>query len=201
MSFLHLVASTPDFIPLWPRKGDYDAIQASLHGHQREFLTDSFDLDEENRMKGVLVLQSWIEESSMSGIEEEWGVQPGDLRGRVELAEWLLFATRSILANDEELSSMDKTAHRILVESIDEIHRRIRYGCKADILGLVALRGVGRVRAREMENLLGVSNAADIAELTEKDKSKLSDLRGWSPKLVENLMTTAGRAIRRKNEH
>jgi helicase len=198
MSFLHLVASTPDFMPLWPRKGDYDAIQASLHGHQREFLTDSFDLDEENRMKGVLVLQSWIEESSMSGIEEEWGVQPGDLRGRVELAEWLLFAARSILANDDELSSMDNNAHRILVESLDEIHRRIRYGCKADLLGLVSLRGVGRVRAREMANLLGVSNAADIAELTEKDKSKLSDLRGWSPKLVENLMNTAGRAIRRK---
>ena len=88
-------------------------------------------------------------------------------------------------------------AHRTLVEAIDEIHRRVRYGCKADLLGLVALRGVGRARARQMVDLLGVSNAADVAALTERDMQKLSDLRGWSPRLVDGLVATAGRAIRR----
>ena len=54
------------------------------------------------------------------------------------------------------------------MEAIDEVHRRVRYGCKSDLLGLVSLRGVGRVRAREMAKLLGVSEASDIAELTGK---------------------------------
>ena len=197
LSLLHLVSCTPDFLPLWPRKGDYDAIQAALHGHEREFLAQAVDLDEERRMKGVLVLQSWAEEARVERIEKDWGVQPGDLRGRVELAEWLLYATRRILAEDEELSSMSSNAHRTLVEAIDEIHRRVRYGCKADLLGLVALRGVGRARARQMVDLLGVSNAADVAALTERDMQKLSDLRGWSPRLVDGLVATAGRAIRR----
>ena len=197
LSLLHLVSCTPDFLPLWPRKGDYDAIQAALHGHEREFLTEAVDLDEERRMKGVLVLQSWTEEARVEHVERDWGVQPGDLRGRVELAEWLLYATRRILAEDEKLSSMDRNAHRTLVEAVDEIHRRVRYGCKADLLGLVALRGVGRSRARQMVDLLGVSNAADVAALTERDMQKLSDLRGWSPQLVDGVVATAGRAVRR----
>jgi len=197
LGLLHLVSCTPDFLPLWPRKGDYDAIQAAIHGHEREFLTRAVDLDEERRMKGVLVLQSWADEYRIDQIEEEWGVQPGDLRGRVEIAEWLLYATRRILAEDEELASMDRNSHRTLVEAVDEIHRRIRYGCKTDLLGLVALRGVGRTRARQMVDLLGVSNAADLAELTERDIEKLSDLRGWSPRLVEGIVNTASRAVRR----
>lgn len=150
-------------------------------------------------MKGVLVLQSWTEESRIERIEEEWGVQPGDLRGRVELAEWLLYATRRILAEDEELASLDKSSHRTLVEAVDEMHRRVRYGCKADLLGLVALRGVGRSRARQMANLLGVSNASDVAALTERDRERLSDLRGWSPQLVDGLVATAGRAVGRRS--
>ena len=199
LSLLHLVSCTPDFLPLWPRKGDYDAIQAALHGHEREFLAEAVDLDEERRMKGVLVLQSWTEEVRVESVERDWGGQPGDLRGRVELAEWLLYATRRILAEDEELTSMDKNAHRTLVSAIDEIHRRVRYGCKADLLGLVALRGVGRARARQMVDLLGVSNAADVAALTERDMQKLSDLRGWSPQLVDGLVATASRAVRSRS--
>ena len=195
LSLLHLVSCTPDFLPLWPRKGDYDAIQAAIHGHEREFLTRAVDLDEERRMKGVLVLQSWSEEYRIDQIEEEWGVQPGDLRGRVEIAEWLLYATRRILAEDEDLATMDRVSHRTLVEAVDEIHRRVRYGCKTDLLGLVALRGVGRTR--QMVDLLGVSNAADIAELTERDMQRLSDLRGWSPRLVEGIMNTASHAVKR----
>ena len=50
-----------------------------------------------------------------------------------------------------------------------------------------------------MARLLGVSEASDIAELTEKDRSMLSDLRGWSPKLVENLVKTASRAVRSRS--
>ena len=148
-------------------------------------------------MKGVLVLQSWTEEYRIEQIEEEWGVQPGDLRGRVEIAEWLLYATRRILAEDEDLATMDRDSHRTLVEAMDEMHRRVRYGCKTDLLGLVALRGVGRMRARQMVDLLGVSNASDLAELTERDMQRLSDLRGWSPRLVDGIINTASQAVRR----
>ena len=148
-------------------------------------------------MKGALVVQSWMEEASMDSIEEEWGVQPGDLRSRVELMEWLLFAMRRILSEDQYLANIERDAHKTLYDSIDEVHRRVRYGCKADILGLVSIKGVGRVRAREMAETLGVSTVMDVSEITERDKARLSDLRGWSPKLVDNLVRLAGKSVRR----
>ena len=148
-------------------------------------------------MKGALVVQSWMEEASLDSIEEEWGVQPGDLRSRVELMEWLLFAMRRILSEDQYLANIERDAHKTLYDSIDEVHRRVRYGCKADILGLVSIKGVGRVRAREMAETLGVSTVMDVSEITERDKARLSDLRGWSPKLVDNLVRLAGKSVRR----
>ena len=104
---------------------------------------------------------------------------------------------RRILAEDKDLASMNRGAHKTLYESIDEVHRRVRYGCKADILGLVAIRGVGRVRAREMSDTLGLNSARDLSSITERDKARLSDLRGWSPKLVDKLVDSASKAVRR----
>ena len=187
---LHLTASTPDFLPLWPKNSDYEIIQASLHNHSREILTESSDLEEE-KIKGALVLESWINELKFEDMEDKWSVQPGDLRSRTELAEWILYAIRRILDEDEDLKNLNKDAHKLLLESINEIHKRVRYGCKSDLLGLVALRGVGRIRARELNNTLGVVNIKDLTMLTENDKYKLSDLRGWSEKLVENIITSA----------
>ena len=199
LSLLHLASCTPDFLPLWPRKNDYDVIQEALHGHERELLSAPVDLEDERRMKGALVVQSWMNEYSLESIEDDWGVQPGDLRSRVELLEWLLYAMRRILSEDEELARMDRGAHKILFDSVDEVHRRVRYGCKADILGLVSIRGVGRVRAREMSDTLDVCSASDVSLITEKDRSRLSDLRGWSSKLVDNIVEAATKTVRRSH--
>ena len=49
-----------------------------------------------------------------------------------------------------------------------------------------------------MSELLGVSMVSDVAELTDKDCERLSDLRGWSPRLVEKLVRDAGRTVRRE---
>lgn len=198
LSFLHLVACTPDFLALWPRKDDVERIHAAIHSHQREFLSEPIDSDLERRMKGVLVLEDWINESKMEELEKDWSVQPGDVRSRVDLAEWLLYAMREILADDESLRRMAPEEHKSLIELVNEMHRRIRHGCKSDLLGLVTIRGVGRTRAREMADLLGVESAADVAALTERDRARLAELRGWSPRLVENLVDAASRSARRQ---
>jgi len=195
---LHLTASTPDFLPLWPKNSDYEIIQSSLYSHSREILTENSDLEEE-KMKGALVLESWINELKFEDMENKWSVQPGDLRSRTELAEWILYAIGRILDGDEDLKNLNKNAHKLLLESINEVHKRVRYGCKSDLLGLVSLRGVGRIRARELNNTLGVINVKDLTMLTENDKYKLSDLRGWSEKLVENIIISAKQLSNKNN--
>jgi len=198
LGLLHLVGCTPDFLSLWPRKDDVERIHAAIHSHQREFLAEPIDSDQERRMKGVLVLEDWINEARMEDLEKNWSVQPGDVRSRVDLAEWLLYAMREILVEDESLRRMDPGQHGALVDFVSELHRRVRHGCKADLLGLVSVRGVGRTRAREMVDLLGVESAADVAALTERDRDRLADLRGWSPRLVENVVEAAARSARRQ---
>jgi len=198
MSLLHLVACTPDFLALWPRKEEAERIQTAIHSHQREFLTEAVDADIERRMKGVLVLEDWINEARMEDLENNWNVQPGDVRSRVDLAEWLLYAMREILNDDDELRRLDPSQHKVLVDLVSELHRRISHGCKSDLLGLVSIRGIGRTRAREMVDLLGVENASDVAALTERDRDKLASLRGWSIRLVDNLVEAASRPTRRQ---
>ena len=66
------------------------------------------------------------------------------------------------------------------------------------MLALITLKGVGRVRAREMVNILGVTNVKDISSLTENDQFKLSDLRGWSMKLVKNIVNNASQVNKRR---
>ena len=105
---------------------------------------------------------------------------------------------RSTLFPYTTLFRSDPHRHKQLVESISELHRRIRHGCKSDLLGLVTIRGVGRTRAREMVNLLSVETALDLASLTRRDIDRLAELRGWSPKLVENVMNEANRVSRRR---
>ncbi len=199
ISILHLAACTPDFISIWPKKKDYDIILSELHIHERELLAQAVDMDEESRMKAVLVVESWIEEKKMVEIEKDWGVQPGHLRSRLELMEWLLFSMMRILYEDEKIRYKNGNSQKILYELINEIHQRVRYGCKSDMLSLVSIKGIGRIRARELEKTLGVLSANDIVELTERDREKLADLRGWSPKLVNRLIKSAKKTTKRRN--
>ncbi|MFQ3343517.1 MAG: helicase [Candidatus Thalassarchaeaceae archaeon] len=196
LGLIYLVCCTPDFLPIWPRASDFEIIQSAVHNHSNEILVQPNNLDEGQLMKGTLVLESWIDEFKFEDIEEKWNVQPGDLRSRVELAEWLLYATRRILAEDQELRNENKDAHKTLFNAIDEVYRRIKYGCKSDLLGLVSIKGVGRTRAREVINKLGISNVNDVIMMTDKDRYKLADLWGWSENLVNNIINSAERLVK-----
>ena len=122
------------------------------------------------------------------------GVAPGDLRVRVDHADWLMNATRQICANDDEIDSALTDADVDLLEMLDIMRRRVSNGCKEDLLALISIRGVGRVRARTLANH-GYRTPLEICGITKKAAQKLADERGWSPLLVQNIMEGADRAI------
>ena len=82
-------------------------------------------------------------------------------------------------------------------DAADELRQRIRHGCREDLLQLVSLRNVGRARARTMAGK-GMRTVADVVEMTERDRARLADERGWSPKLVENIVEQARRLSGRR---
>ena len=73
------------------------------------------------------------------------------------------------------------------MERIENLRKRIRYGCKKELLNLVTLPNIGRKRARDLVNL-GLQRPNEILKLTSNDKNKLLSLPGWGPKLLEKLV-------------
>lgn len=150
-SFLHLISRTPDMAPRpYPRRREYEWLDALAQEREGEFLLEPLSPDsyygyEEflAEVKCASVLMDWIEEVGEERILEKHGVEPGDLLRLVENAEWLIHATREIsklLGKGEYL------------RTLEELIPRIRHGVKRELLPLVRIEGVGRVRARALYN-------------------------------------------------
>jgi helicase len=71
---------------------------------------------------------------------QKYNIWPGDVHTIVEMAEWLLHATREF-ARMYNFSS---------VSDITNLLIRVQHGCKEELLNLVTLKGIGRVRARAL---------------------------------------------------
>lgn len=195
-SLVHLVTSTADFQKFWVKGSEIDQMEASSIAHEREKLLPPDPLDELECVKSTLILMEWMEEAKMGDLERRWGVQPGDLRSRVEAAEWLLRASIRILSDSEHESLSDLTVAPPLLEILKETRTRLQHGCKPDIIPLVGIRGVGRSRARDLVNRLSVESVRDVASMTNNDLEKLGGLQGWSTKLASNIRKEASRIVK-----
>ena len=203
-ALLHLVASTPDFPPLWPSGKQMQMMTEKANAMADQTLLESHELntlgylpESESLAKSAWTLNQWIDESTLRDIEGELGVAPGDLRVRVDHADWLMNAARQICVNDEETEPILLDADVELIEILDIMRNRIPNGCKEDLLSLISIRGVGRVRARTLANH-GYRTPLEICRITKNAAQKLADERGWSPLLVQNIMQAAERAIQTK---
>jgi helicase len=91
-------------------------------------------------LKTAFLLEDWIEEKSYDALVLKYNIWPGDVHNVVEIAEWLLHATR-------EFARMYNFS---CVSNISDLLIRVQNGCKEELLNLVSLKGIGRVRARAL---------------------------------------------------
>ncbi|MGP8077913.1 MAG: DEAD/DEAH box helicase [Thermoplasmata archaeon] len=142
---LAAIAATPDLSPMFLRRGEEADLLGRFSDEAAELLVKPqeppIDLDLDGflaTLKTATVLEAWIAETPIVEITERHGIGAGDLRNRVEDADWLLFA----------LGRLATAFQRRLGRPIDDLSLRVRYGVKEELLDLVRLRGIGRVRAR-----------------------------------------------------
>ncbi|GAA0544104.1 ATP-dependent DNA helicase [Halorubrum ejinorense] len=189
LGLYHLVSRTPDTYELYLKSGDRETYTEVCYERETEFLGDVPSEYEEVRfedwlaaLKTARLLEDWANEVDEDRITERYGVGPGDIRGKVDTAEWLLRAAET-LARDVEGIDGD------VVVRVREARKRLEYGVREELLDLAGVRNVGRKRARRLYEA-GIESRADLREA---DKAVvLGALRGRE-RTAERILENAGR--------
>ena len=185
LGLYHLVSRTPDMYQLYLRSGDREEYEMELYEREAELLGPTPSEFEDERfedwlsaLKTARLLEDWASEVDEETITERYGVGPGDIRGKVETAQWLLGAAESLAGE------VDSDAAR----AISQARIRVEHGVREELVDLAGVRGVGRKRARRLFEA-GISDRAEL-----RDAAKpvvLAALRGRE-KTAENVLESAG---------
>ncbi|TET91634.1 MAG: DEAD/DEAH box helicase [Methanomassiliicoccales archaeon] len=176
---LHAVCATPDMPKLYLRRGDYEWVEEKER--KAEFLVDRDDYEFLlAEIKTASLIEEWIGELSEDRMIEKFGVGPGDIRRKAEMGEWLIYSMK-------ELSRIfNKKKTKLLTPLI----LRIRYGIKEELLDLVSLRGIGRVRARNLFQ----SNFKTVNDLKKADENELARIPGLGKVIARSIKAQLGGA-------
>jgi helicase len=156
----HLTCHTPDMEPIFLRRRDYKEMETFVDEYMSEFLVDVPDpwnnpVEYENflsEVKTTRLLLSWMEEAPEETIIENFDVGSGDIFRYVESADWLLYSTSEIakLLNVRDVLAL-----------VMNLRKRVVEGVKEELLELVNLKGIGRVRGRMLFNA-GIKTIVDL---------------------------------------
>ena len=137
--FLHVITSSEEFFPKFSlRNKDFETASLMIENHSSELLEP---ISEYDCSRSLLALQSWITESSETSLSDGLGIESGDMHRMVENANWLTYCLREIAKHVERAD---------LLEDLENMRRRIVYGIREELLDLVKVKGIGRVRARAL---------------------------------------------------
>jgi len=126
--------------------------------------------------RSLLALQGWITESSELSLSDGLGIESGDMHRMTETANWLTYCLREI---SKHVKRED------LIIELDDLRRRIVYGIRDELLDLVRVKGIGRVRARILFKH-GIKNLDDLVTVPVK---KLAEIDKIGPTIADNIKT------------
>jgi helicase len=144
---LQIICNTPDMPKLYVRNADMATLDRMIDACESELWVPrpSDEAGEETyyrALKTAMLLSDWTDELSDAKICERYSIGPGDVYGMVESVNWLLHASA-------ELSRMLALG---FPARIREYEVCMKHGIRRELLPLVRLRGIGRVRARLLYN-------------------------------------------------
>ncbi len=170
--FLHLISNCEEFFPKFSlRQKDYESASLMIENNSSELLEP---ISEYDCSRSLLALQSWITESSELTLSDNLGIESGDMHRMTENANWLTYCLREISKHIERVD--------LLVE-LDELKQRIVYGIREELLDLVRVKGIGRVRARILFRY-GIKNLDDLRKI---QVNKLGEIDKIGPTIADNI--------------
>ncbi|MFZ5800648.1 MAG: DEAD/DEAH box helicase [Candidatus Omnitrophota bacterium] len=185
IGFLHLICCCPDMGLLGLSRKDGEELQLYLSSHQPEFL-----LTQENSqwlddyffyiatVKTSWMLDCWVNEEREEELCDRFSIGPGDVRRHIEAAEWLGYAAATV-------AELFKMKNEVFL--LECLRKRIVYGIKEELLELVDLRGIGRIRSRSLFK----KGIRRISDLKFSDEKKLAEIEQIGPKLAKDIIRQA----------
>ncbi len=170
--FLHLITNCEEFFPKFSlRNRDYESASLLIENHSSELLEP---ISEYDCSRSLLALQAWITESSELSLSDSLGIESGDMHRMVEMANWLSYCLREISKHVERPD---------LLEELSDLRKRVVYGIREELLDLVRVKGIGRVRARILFKQ-GIKNLDDLAKIS---VNKLAEIDKIGSTLADNI--------------
>lgn len=167
-SLLHLISFTLELRPLLSvRKKEEGLIEEELTKKAPLLLQDEpspFDSSYDeflSSIKTALFFEAWINEKDEDFLFEHFDIRPGEIRSKLERADWLLYA-------GDELAQLQGL--RTVSKELKKLRFLVRHGAKEELLPLLRLKGIGRKRARKLFDkgytTLGALRHASLADLS-----------------------------------
>ncbi len=159
IALLHLISSCPNMTNIRLNKKNKDEVEMFfglnsdnlLLPFQRYYSHSDYNMYLQ-ALTTALMFNEWVEEIKEDSICDKYPVGPGDIRRLIETAKWLLYSSEQIAA----LFNIN-----IVISKLQALQKRIQYGIKEELLSLVSIRNVGRVRARNLYTG-GIKSPSDI---------------------------------------
>ena len=171
--FLQMISQALENEPLPSiNRTDAENVQSILEDHVSELLTPSplpWDPEYEDYIRSAkltCILHDWINEKSENHMLTTYRMAPGGLRGKISIAEWLVYGAREIA---------DILGHKQKAGQLRVLESRIHHGIKAELLPLTSIKGIGRVRGRRLWNA-GIKSKKEIIENSEKASKLIGQL-------------------------
>jgi len=190
-SFLQLISSSIEMKPLLSvRMSELDEIESAIEKRKDEILVeipfDDYEYEEfEKSVKMAIILEDWINEKTEEEILQKYSLTPGELHSRLQIADWLLYSLHEIalvIKRKEVLTPLKK------------LRVRLEKGVKEELLPLVSLEGIGRIRARKLYN----SGFRSLEDLRKVPINRLASIVG--EKIAMNIKNQLESKEKRKEK-
>ena len=174
LGFLHLITNCEEFFPKFSlRQKDYELASLMIENNSSELLEP---ISEYDCSRSLLALQSWLTESTELFLSDSLGIESGDMHRMTENADWLIYCLREISKHVERAD---------LLEELDDLRKRVVYGIREELLDLVKIKGIGRVRSRILYKH-GIKNLDDLAKIP---VNKLAEIDKIGSTIADNIKT------------
>jgi len=153
------------------RNKDYETASLLIENNSAEMLEP---ISEYDCSRSLLALHSWITESSELSLSDSLDIESGDMHRMAETANWLSYCLREISKHVERAD---------LLGELGDLRYRIVYGIREDLLDLVRVKGIGRVRARILYGH-GIKTVDDLKRIP---VNKLAEIDKIGSTIADNI--------------